>query len=508
MDKKTIVEFKNVRKEFLGGKIVANNNVTFNVSEGTIHTIAGENGAGKSTLLSMLFGLYKPTKGEIYVKGKAINYNSAKDAMADGLGMVQQHFQLVDVFTVTDSIILGSEKTSKGFLKRKEDATKIDSLIKKYNFNLKSNDKIKDLTVGQRQKVEILKLLFRDNDILIFDEPTAMLTPSEIDELLKIILDLKKKGKTIFLITHKLDEMKAVSDEVTVLRKGEFIGTISSKALTAKKLSEMMVGRNVEPVKLSKSNFGEEKLKVENLTVSKKGIKKLQDINFSIRGGEILSIAGVEGNGQVELAEAISGMIRPKNAKITLNGEDISKLNVNNRNRAKIAHIPEDRHKYGMFLDMKVYENMFIKNFRYEYSKFGVVNTNKMKKDARSIIHKFDVRGADGGAAIARGLSGGNQQKAVIAREMTGKPEVIIVFQATRGLDVGAIEFVHKQVLAARARGAAVLLISYDLNEVLALSDRIAVLNSGKITGIINRKDASRNVVGQLMTAKGKENNE
>lgn len=522
---KNIIEFKNITKTFLDGKIIANKDVTFSIKEGTVHAIAGENGAGKSTLLSMLFGLYQPTAGQIFVRGKQVEYKNASDAMSDGLGMVQQHFQLVDQFTVAENVTLGMEedfeiKNSKsegkkqfklhtGILKTKSTNEKVEEVIKKYGFNISPKQKIADLTVGQEQKVEILKLLYRNSEILIFDEPTAMLTPSEIDELISIILDLKKKGKTIIIITHKLDEIKRMADEVSVIRRGEYIGTKSISDITPEILSKMMVGAEITPPIKEKIQTGEVVIEVDKLTVVEKRIEKLKGISFNVRKGEIVAISGVEGNGQVQLANAIAGLQKPtsgtikirhdvsKDGSVMYSTDDIAKYSINKRNKI-ISHIPENRHKYGMILDLKCYENVQLKTIN-NYTKFGITQKRKMKDDAKVILERFDVRGTNDGEAVSRGLSGGNQQKLVVGREVSAPSELLIVFQATRGLDVGAINFIHKQILAARKYGKAILLISYDLNEIITLADRVLVMNAGSITGEVEGKDINKAKIGELM---------
>lgn len=557
-----IIEFKNVTKTFLDGKIVANDKVSFAIKKGTVHAIAGENGAGKSTLLSMLFGLYKPTSGEIFVRGQKISYRSAAEAMADKLGMVQQHFQLVEKYTVGQNIILGKEKTTFGFIRTKEDFKKINEISKKYGFGIKADQKITSLTVGQEQKTEILKLLFSEAEILIFDEPTAMLIPSEIEELIEVMRILKNEGKTIILITHKLDEIKSIADEVSVIRRGKYIGNITNKELTAEKLSKMMIGSDLVEVSKEYSKGAEKVLGVQNLVVSGAGkswlsvnfekkkqeidnllesdklsfvkkpllktsewfkllkrmldekpwsasnvdAAKLKGVSFELKAGEILAIAGVEGNGQSQLANAILGLdkIKTGSIKVAVNSNelDITKLSIKKRNKL-FSSIPEDRHKYGMILDMKVSDNMVIKNFDSEYTKFGFLQKGKIKSHSAKILSKYDVRGADGGNALARGLSGGNQQKAVVGREISANKDVMIVFQATRGLDVGAINYIHEQIIKSRNEGKGILLISYDLNEVIKLADRVLVINAGRFTGELSNKDITKNKLGVLMSAKG-----
>lgn len=541
-----VIEFQNTRKEFLNGNIIANNNISFFVEKGEVHAIAGENGAGKSTLVSMLFGLYEPTSGKILVNGNEIKYKSAIDAINDGMGMVHQHFQLIEKFTVAENISLGSEEyslsfkeisdidkelknlknnkktfldyktkinnlekklkdnqtSSNGFLNRKKINDKINKLSKLYNFNIKAEDKISSLTVGQEQKVEILKLIYKKSNILIFDEPTAMLSPKEIEQLIKIILQFKKEGKTIIIITHKLDEIKKVADRVSVLRKGKFIGTKKVKNITASQLSKMMVGYDIKPPKINKINSKLKKivLEVKNLNVKKRRINKLKNISFSIKKGEIVSIAGVEGSGQLELVNSITGMQKFKSGSILINNIPIKKLSIKKRNKL-LSHIPEDRHKHGMILDLKVYENVVLKELK-NNSKLGFLNRYKMLKNAQKIINTFDVRGARSGYSISRGLSGGNQQKMIVGREISANKDLLISFQATRGLDVGAINYIHNKIIEQRKNGKAILLISYDLNEILKISDKVIVMNSGQITGILSGKDINIEKIGVLMSKK------
>lgn len=506
-----IIEFKNVTKTFLGGKIVANDNISFTIKQGEIHAIAGENGAGKSTLLSMLFGLYKPDKGKILVRNKAINYRSAANAMRDGLGMVQQHFQLVEKFTVGQNILLGKEKTKWGFLKNQREYQKINQLAKEYSFGINANQKVTDLTVGQEQKTEILKLLYSDSEVFIFDEPTAMLIPEEIEHLLFVIKKLKEKQKTIILITHKLNEIKAVADRVSVLRKGQYVGEILKQDLSAEKLSKMMVGTNLKKAQKKEVSLGKKVLEIKNLKVKTHDIVKLKNISLDVKAGEILAIAGVEGNGQTELANAILGLSKITQGSITFFPRSNKKsevlapinlvhLNVSKRNDL-IASIPEDRHRYGMVLDMKLYENIFLKTFWKDYTKFGFLNRMQMKKDALAIINNYDVRNANQGMVITRSLSGGNQQKAVIGREISSNRDLMVIFQATRGLDVGAIEYIHSQILNAATQNKAILLISYDIEEIMKLADRIIVFNQGVITGEMTRGQMTRHKLGILMSS-------
>ncbi|MDU7242530.1 ABC transporter ATP-binding protein [Clostridium sp.] len=495
-----VVEMLNIRKEFPG--IVANDNVTLQLKKGEVHALLGENGAGKSTLMGMLFGMYQPEAGIIKVQGKEVKISSPNVANDLGIGMVHQHFKLVENFTVTENIILGCEPKKFLTVDIKSAAKRIDELSKTYGLNVDPYAKIEDISVGMQQRVEILKMLYRNAEVLIFDEPTAVLTPQEIDDLIKIMQNLINEGKSIILITHKLKEIKAVADRCTVIRRGKCIGTVDVKETTEADMAKMMVGRQVS-FKVEKKNAipGEEVLRIENLSVkNNKKVLGLKDFSLSVRKGEIVGIAGVEGNGQTELVEAITGMRAVDSGKILFNEKDITKTSIRNRIDEGIAHIPEDRHKRGLILDYTMEDNMVLKVYKNEpFSKNGLINKNKITEYANDIIKTFDVRSGEGGKSMARSLSGGNQQKGVIGREIQSNPDLLIAVQPTRGLDVGSIEYIHKRLVEQRDSGKAVLLVSLELDEVLNVSDRIAVVNNGELIGIVNASETDENEVGLMM---------
>lgn len=500
-----IIEMLNMRKEFSG--IVANDNITLQVKPGEIHALLGENGAGKSTLMSVLFGLYQPEAGTIKVRGQEVKITSPIIANNLGIGMVHQHFKLVDNFTVTENIILGIEKVKNGKIDIASATQKINELSKRYKLTVDPDAKIEDISVGMQQKVEILKMLFRNSEILIFDEPTAVLTPQEIHELMEIMKNMAAEGKTILLITHKLKEIKAIADRCTVIRRGKSIATINVKETSEEKMAEMMVGRHVSfSIDKKPANIGKEVFKIENLCVlSHRKLPAVKNISFSARSGEILGIAGVEGNGQTELIEAITGLTKVESGNILINGKNIAGLSVRKRNEQGIGHIPEDRHKYGLVLDFTLEDNMILENYyRQPFSKNGILNRQKIHAYADDLIKQFDIRTAEGGATDARSMSGGNQQKAIIAREIDRSPEVMIVAQPTRGLDVGAIETIHKRILEERDKGKTIILFSLELDEILNLSDRIAVMYEGEIAGIVNADETNENELGLMMAGGGK----
>ena len=501
-----VVEMLNIRKEFPG--IVANDNITLQLKEGEIHTLLGENGAGKSTLMSILFGMYKPDRGIIKVRGKEVKISNPNVANDLGIGMVHQHFKLVDDFTVTENIILGCEPKKGLNIDIKSAAKKIEELSKKYGLNVDPYSKIEDISVGMQQRVEILKMLYRDANVLIFDEPTAVLTPSEIDELMKIMLSMTKEGKSIILITHKLKEIKAVGDRCTVIRKGKYIGTVDVKDTTEAKMAEMMVGREVSfKVDKSEAKPTNVVVKIDNISVkNNKKVLGLKNFSIDVKAGEILGIAGVEGNGQTELVEALTGMRPIESGKIIFKDNDISKTSIRKRINDGIAHIPEDRHKRGLILDYSVEDNMVLKAYKNRpFSKFGLLNRAKITEYANHIIETFDVRSGEGGKSISRSLSGGNQQKGIIGREIESNPDLLIAVQPTRGLDVGAIEYIHKRLIEERDKGKAVLLVSLELDEVLNVSDRIAVVNNGELVGIVNANETDESEVGLMMAGIKKE---
>ena len=495
-----VVEMLNIRKEFPG--IVANDNVTLQLKKGEVHALLGENGAGKSTLMGMLFGMYQPEAGVIKVKGKEVKISSPNVANDLGIGMVHQHFKLVENFTVTENIILGCEPKKFLTIDIKNAAKRIDELSKTYGLNVDPYSKIEDISVGMQQRVEILKMLYRNAEVLIFDEPTAVLTPQEIDDLIKIMQNLINEGKSIILITHKLKEIKAAADRCTVIRRGKCIGTVDVKTTTEADMAKMMVGRQVSfKVDKVEANPGDEVLRLENLSVkNNKKVLGLKDFSLNVRKGEIVGVAGVEGNGQTELVEAITGMRGIESGSIFFNGKDISKTSIRKRIDEGIAHIPEDRHKRGLILDYTMEDNMVLKVYKNEpFSKSGLINRSKITEYANNIIETFDVRAGEGGKSMARSLSGGNQQKGIIGREVQSNPDLLIAVQPTRGLDVGSIEYIHKRLVEQRDSGKAVLLVSLELDEVLNVSDRIAVVNNGELIGIVNASETDENEVGLMM---------
>ncbi|EKY22497.1 ABC transporter ATP-binding protein [Clostridium celatum] len=501
-----VVEMLNIRKEFPG--IVANDNITLQLEEGEIHALLGENGAGKSTLMGMLFGMYKPDRGSIKVRGKEVKISNPNVANDLGIGMVHQHFKLVDNFTVTENIILGCEPRKGLTVDIKTAAKKIEELSKQYGLNVDPYAKIEDISVGMQQRVEILKMLYRNANVLIFDEPTAVLTPSEIDELISIMKNMTKEGKSIILITHKLREIKEAANRCTVIRRGKYIGTVDVKDTTEAEMAKMMVGREVSfKVEKTEAKPKDIVVKIENLSVNNnKKVLGLKDFSLDIRAGEIVGIAGVEGNGQTELVEALTGMRSIESGNIIFKGKNINKDSIRQRIDEGMAHIPEDRHKRGLILDYTMEDNMVLKAYRNKpFSKNGLINRAKISEYAKKIIETFDVRSGEGGKSIARSLSGGNQQKGVIGREIESNPDFLIAVQPTRGLDVGSIEYIHKRLVEQRDLGKAVLLVSLELDEVLNVSDRIAVVNNGELIGIVNANETNENEVGLMMAGIKKE---
>ncbi len=495
-----VIEMLGIRKEF--GNFVANNNITLQLKKGEIHALLGENGAGKSTLMNVLFGLYQPEAGEIKVRGESVKITDPNKANDLGIGMVHQHFMLVGNFTVTENIILGSEPTKLGMINIKDAAKDIAALSKKYNLDVDPNAKIEDISVGMQQRVEILKTLYRGAEILIFDEPTASLTPQEITELMSILKLLIKEGKSIIIITHKLKEIMEVSDRVTIIRKGEGIGTVITAETNPNELAELMVGRQVDFKTVKKdATPAEEILAIENLFVTDyRNIEKVKGLNLNVRRGEIVGIAGIDGNGQSELIEAITGLRKVKSGKITLNGKDITGLKPRKITESGIGHIPQDRHKHGLVLDFSIGHNIALQTYYKEpLSKGGIMNYKKINEKARQVIEEFDVRSGQGEMTPARALSGGNQQKAIIGREVDRNPDLLIAALPTRGLDVGAIEFIHSRLIEQRDKGKAVLLISFELDEVMNVSDRIAVIYDGIIIDTVNPKETSEQELGLLM---------
>jgi len=495
------IEMLNITKEFPG--IKANDNVTVQVKQGEIHALLGENGAGKSTLMSVLFGLYQPEEGIIKINGKEENIANPNVANRLGIGMVHQHFKLVHNFTVTQNIILGVEPLKKGFLDVNSSIGEIEELSKKYGLEIDPNSKIEDITVGMQQRVEILKMLYRHNDILIFDEPTAVLTPQEIEQLMDIIRQFSKEGKTVIIITHKLDEIKAIADSCTILRKGKSIKTVDVSKTSKEQLAELMVGRAVKfEVDKEKAKPTSVALSVNNLnSVDSNGIARLKDISFEAKKGEILTIAGIDGNGQTELVYALTGLLRNYTGEIYLNEELISDLSIRERTIRGLGHIPEDRHKHGLVLDFDVANNMVLQQyFEDRFQSKGFLKFKEIYDYSDSLIEMFDVRSGEGSKSPARGLSGGNQQKAIVAREISRDPDVLIAVQPTRGLDVGAIEFIHKRLIEHRDAGKSVVLVSLELEEVLNVSDRILVMFEGEIVAELSGENADRNEIGLYMS--------
>ncbi|MER1984824.1 MAG: ABC transporter ATP-binding protein [Solibacillus sp.] len=495
-----VIEMLGIRKEF--GNFVANNNITLQLKKGEIHALLGENGAGKSTLMNVLFGLYQPEAGDIKVRGESVKITDPNKANDLGIGMVHQHFMLVENFTVTENIILGSEPTKAGVINIKDAAKRIEELSKRYNLDVDPYAKIEDISVGMQQRVEILKTLYRGAEILIFDEPTASLTPQEITELISILRLLIKEGKSIIIITHKLKEIMEVSDRVTIIRKGEGIGTVVTAETNPNELAELMVGRQVEfKTEKTEAHPTEEVLSIENLIVTDyRNIEKVKGLNLSVRRGEIVGIAGIDGNGQSELIEAITGLRKIKSGKVTLNGKDITGLKPRQITETGLGHIPQDRHKHGLVLDFPIGHNIALQTYyQAPISNKGIMNYKKINEKARQVIEEFDVRTGHGEMTPARALSGGNQQKAIIGREIDRDPDLLIAALPTRGLDVGAIEFIHSRLIEQRDKGKAVLLISFELDEVMNVSDRIAVIYDGEIVDTVYPKETTEQELGLLM---------
>ena len=496
------IEMLNITKKFPG--IIANDNITLQLRKGEIHALLGENGAGKSTLMSVLFGLYQPEEGEIRKDGQVVSIKNPNDANALGIGMVHQHFKLVECFSVLDNIILGVEPTKNGFLQKKEAREKVVALSEKYGLQVDPDAIIEDITVGMQQRTEILKMLYRDNEILIFDEPTAVLTPQEIDELMQIMRNLAAEGKSILFISHKLAEIMAVADRCSVLRKGKYIGTVETANTTMEELSAMMVGRNVNfHVAKEASNPGEVVLEVKNMSVASKRSKEnaVNKVSFTVRRGEIVCIAGIDGNGQTELVYGLSGLEPLSEGSVSLCGKDITRAPIRQRSVSGMSHIPEDRHKHGLVLDYSLEDNMVLQRyFEPEFtSKAGFLRRDNIRAYAERLIEQYDVRSGQGPITRARSMSGGNQQKAIVAREIDKNPELLIAVQPTRGLDVGAIEYIHKQLVAQRDAGKAVLLVSLELDEVMDVPDRILVMYEGEIVGELDPKTTTQEELGLYM---------
>ena len=497
------VEMLNITKRFPG--IIANDKITLQLKKGEIHALLGENGAGKSTLMSVLFGLYQPEEGEIRKDGKKVEINDPNDANDLGIGMVHQHFKLVECFSVLDNIILGVETTKGGFLQKDVARKKVMALSEKYGLAVDPDALIEDITVGMQQRTEILKMLYRDNEILIFDEPTAVLTPQEIQELMSIMKNLAAEGKSILFITHKLAEIMQVADRCSVLRKGKYIGTVDIKDTTPEKLSAMMVGRDVNfVVEKQPAKPGDVVLDIQDMTVASKRHKNnaVNHVSMQVRRGEIVCIAGIDGNGQTEFVYGLSGLEPLKGGTIAINGADISDMPIRKRLAVMgMSHIPEDRHKHGLVLDYTLEDNIVLQRyFEPEFtSKAGFLKRKAIRDYASRLIEQYDVRSGQGPATKARAMSGGNQQKAIIAREIDKDPELLVAVQPTRGLDVGAIEYIHKQLVAQRDAGKGVLLVSLELDEVMNVSDRILVMYEGGIVGEFDPKAVTVEELGLYM---------
>lgn len=508
MEETYAVEMLNITKRFPG--IIANDNITLQLKKGEIHALLGENGAGKSTLMSVLFGLYRPEEGTIRMNGKEVSIKNPNDANALGIGMVHQHFKLVECFTVLDNIIMGVEPCRHGFLQKAEARKKVVALSEKYGLMVDPDAYVRDITVGMQQRTEILKMLYRDNEILIFDEPTAVLTPQEIDELMGIMRNLAAEGKSILFISHKLNEIMAVADCCSVLRKGRYIGTVSIADTSREELSRMMVGRDVQfEVTKKPVEPGKVILQVENMTVASKlhQNKAVKNVSFQVRAGEIVCIAGIDGNGQTELVYGLTGLEPLESGRILLEEQDITKSSIRRRSVMGMSHIPEDRQKHGLVLDFSLEDNLVLQRyFEPQFTgKGGFLKRRNIREYADHLIQQYDVRSGQGPVTAARSMSGGNQQKAIVAREIDKNPELLVAVQPTRGLDVGAIEYIHRQIVAEREAGKAVLLVSLELDEVMSVSDRILVMYEGEIVGELDPKKTNVQELGLYMAGAKRE---
>lgn len=500
-----IVQMRHITKRFPG--IIANDDVSIGIRKGEVYALLGENGAGKSTLMSMLFGMYEPDLGEIYVKGEKVEFHSANDATAKNIGMVHQHFKLVGNYTIAENIVLGVEPMEKrlGFLpsvNMKKANREIAQLSKEYGLEVNPTDLIEDVPVSVRQRVEILKMLYRKAEIMIFDEPTAVLTPSEIEFLLIIIEGLRNSGKTIILITHKIEEIKQIADRCAILCRGRLVDIMDVKTASVQEMANKMVGREVDLNRTKEeARFGKEVLRVENLTVlNENRFPVVKNVSFTIRAGEIFAIAGVSGNGQTEIADAVTGLLPASEGSITLNGQDITHMSIRSRARSGISYIPEDRQSTGLVMDFSLSDNLALRRYtKKPYSNHGILNFSEFRQNAETMIEEYDIRSGQGGKTIVRSMSGGNQQKAIIGREVEEHSDLIIFVQPTRGLDIGAIENVHNQILEERKRGAAILLVSLELTEVMELADTIGVIFSGELLKTASADSMTRHEVGRYM---------
>lgn len=507
MEDNYVIEMRGITKIFPG--IIANDHINLALKKGEIHALLGENGAGKSTLMSVLFGLYQPEEGQIFHNGKEVKVTDPNVATSLGIGMVHQHFKLVECFSVMDNIILGNEDTSMGFIQKKKAREKVKKLSDTYGLHVDLDAKVSDITVGMQQRTEILKMLYRDNDILIFDEPTAVLTPQEIDELMQIMRNLKNEGKSILFISHKLNEIMAISDRCTILRKGKYIGTVNIKDTNKEELSSMMVGRDVKfAVDKTPAKPGKTVLKVQDLVVKSKLHKKnaVDGVSIHVNAGEIVCIAGIDGNGQTEFVHALTGLDKVESGEVIFMDEDITKKSIHYKNTHGFSHIPEDRHKHGLILDFTLEQNMVLQRYmESDFRKNGFIRFKEVRDYANKLIEEYDVRSGQGPTTIARSMSGGNQQKAICAREMDREHDLLIAVQPTRGLDVGAIEAIHTKIVKKRNEGDAILLVSLELDEVMNLSDRIYVMYEGKIVGELDPKKTTVQELGLYMSGAKKD---
>lgn len=496
-----VIEMLGITKEFPG--IKANDDITLQLKKGEVHALLGENGAGKSTLMSVLFGLYQPEKGIIKKNGQEVQVRNPNDANDLGIGMVHQHFKLVEIFSVLDNIILGVEPNKAGFLQKAEAKEKVVRLSEQYKLKVDPDARVEDISVGMQQRTEILKMLYRDNEILIFDEPTAVLTPQEIDELMGIMRGLKAEGKSILFITHKLNEIMAVADRCTVLRKGKYIGTVDVAGTTKEELSQMMVGRPVSfAVEKGESKPGDVVLQVRSVTVPSRRHKNnaVKNVSFDVRAGEIVCLAGIEGNGQSEFVHALTGLVKQSGGSFSLCGKDISTMPIRQRSKTGMSHIPEDRHKHGLVLDYTLAENLVLQRYwETQFQGGGFIKFGPVREYAEKLIKQYDIRSGQGPETSARSMSGGNQQKAIIAREIDKNPQLLVAVQPTRGLDVGAIEYIHHQLVSQRDAGRAVLLVSLELDEVMNVSDRILVMYEGELVGEFDPKSTTVQELGLYM---------
>lgn len=503
-----VIEMIDITKEF--GNFKANDGINLSIRKGEVHALLGENGAGKSTLMNILSGLLEPTSGEIKINGETVKITSPNVANQLGIGMVHQHFMLVGKFTVTENIMLGKEISHSGYINIKKAQKKVQELSDHYKLSVNPNALVRDISVGMEQRVEILKTLYRGADILIFDEPTAVLTPQEIDELIQIMRQLTLEGKSIILITHKLDEIKQVADRCTVIRRGESIDTVDVDKVSTQNLADMMVGRQVQFKTVKEpSNPKEVVLDIEHLTVKdSRNVTVVDDLDLSIRGGEIIGLAGIDGNGQSELIQAITGLRSVTTGSIKIKDIDITNQSPRFITESGVGHIPEDRQKYGLILQLTLDKNMVLESYyKAPFSKHGILNDQAITEYAKRLIDEFDVR-TTSEKSIAGSLSGGNQQKAIIAREVDKNPDLLIAAQPTRGLDVGAIEYIHKRLIEQRDQGKAVLLMSFELDEIFNLSDKIAVMYDGKIVKVLNASETDESEIGLLMAGSSKEDKE